>query len=80
MLEQLVMVSLTFPPFKFSTILCVQSKQTKEIIEVYREGSNAFKATLARQGLTLENVDNVVESVSDAVQVIMFSVRTFLHW
>lgn len=37
-----------------------QSKQTKEIIEVYKAGSKAFKETLARQGLTLENVSKEV--------------------
>lgn len=32
------------------------SKQTKEIIDVYKAGSQAFKETLARQGLTPEKV------------------------
>jgi molecular chaperone GrpE (heat shock protein) len=33
-----------------------QTKQTKEIIEGYKACSKAFKETLARQGLTSENV------------------------
>lgn len=44
-----------------------QSKQTKEIIEVYKAGSKAFKETLARQGLTLENVDGTVESINELI-------------
>lgn len=32
------------------------SKQTKEIIDVYRQGSNAFKETMVRQGLTPDKV------------------------
>lgn len=33
-----------------------QSKQTREIVEIYRESSAAFKAALNRQGLTVDNV------------------------
>lgn len=35
-----------------------QSKQTREIIEIYKESSTAFKAALNRQGLTIDNVIN----------------------
>uniref|UniRef100_A0A915CW07 Charged multivesicular body protein 7 n=1 Tax=Ditylenchus dipsaci TaxID=166011 RepID=A0A915CW07_9BILA len=42
-----------------------QSKQTKEIIDIYKAGSKAFKDTLARQGLTPENVDVTMDSMHE---------------
>lgn len=33
-----------------------QSKQTREIIDIYKESAAAFKAALNRQGLTVEKV------------------------
>jgi len=45
-----------------------QTKQTKEIIEVYKAGSKAFKETLARQGLTPESIDVTVENVNEILQ------------
>lgn len=44
------------------------SKQTKEIIEVYKAGSAAFKETLERQGLTPEKVDMTMDSVLETMQ------------
>ena len=36
----------------------VQTKQTRDIIDIYKTSTQAFKASLARQGLTVENVGN----------------------
>ncbi|KAI3421059.1 hypothetical protein GPALN_014685 [Globodera pallida] len=44
------------------------SKQTKEIIEVYQQGSNAFRETMARQGLTSDKVDITMDSVMETMQ------------
>lgn len=43
------------------------SKQTKEIMDVYKLGTEAYKNALQRQGLTLEKVDETMESLHDAV-------------
>lgn len=43
------------------------SKQTREIIDVYKMGTEAYKNALARQGLTLDKVDETMDSLHDAV-------------
>jgi len=45
-----------------------QTKQSKETVEAYKAGAKAFKETLARQGLTLEDVDTTMDSVHEALQ------------
>ncbi|KAL3090028.1 hypothetical protein niasHS_006480 [Heterodera schachtii] len=44
------------------------SKQTKEIIDVYKQGSNAFRETMARQGLTPDKVDLTMDGVLETMQ------------
>uniref|UniRef100_A0A914C8I5 Charged multivesicular body protein 7 n=1 Tax=Acrobeloides nanus TaxID=290746 RepID=A0A914C8I5_9BILA len=45
----------------------VQTKQTREIIDIYKTSTQAFKASLARQGLTVENIDETIDSVQDVM-------------
>jgi charged multivesicular body protein 7 len=40
------------------------SKQTKEIIDVYKAGSQAFKETLERQGLTPDKVWKLSKNIN----------------
>ncbi|KAI1729652.1 snf7 domain-containing protein [Ditylenchus destructor] len=44
-----------------------QTKQTKEIIDIYKAGSKAFKDTLARQGLTVADVDSTIDNVHEVM-------------
>jgi len=44
------------------------SKQTNEILSAYKMASKAYKEALDRQGLTLENVDNTMDSIHEAIQ------------
>uniref|UniRef100_A0A183ESB3 Snf7 family protein n=1 Tax=Gongylonema pulchrum TaxID=637853 RepID=A0A183ESB3_9BILA len=44
-----------------------QTKQNKQILDAYKAGANAFKATLQRQGISPEQVDETMDSISDAM-------------
>ncbi|KAH7717176.1 Protein T24B8.2 [Aphelenchoides avenae] len=45
----------------------VQTKETRELLDVYRDSSRAFKESLKRQGLDIKNVDETMDSVHDAM-------------
>jgi hypothetical protein len=45
-----------------------QTKQTREILDVYRSSSKAFKESLNRQGLHIDNVDEAMDSVHEVMQ------------
>ncbi|VDK59768.1 unnamed protein product [Anisakis simplex] len=44
-----------------------QTKQNKQIMDAYKAGASAFKATLQRQGIQPEQIDETMDSISDAM-------------
>ncbi|GMR51827.1 hypothetical protein PMAYCL1PPCAC_22022 [Pristionchus mayeri] len=44
------------------------SKHNKEVIDAYKAGSSAFKATLARHGLSPEKIDETMDEVMNATE------------
>uniref|UniRef100_A0AAF5PYM5 Charged multivesicular body protein 7 n=1 Tax=Wuchereria bancrofti TaxID=6293 RepID=A0AAF5PYM5_WUCBA len=46
-----------------------RTKQNKQILDVYKAGANAFKATLQRQGISAEKIDETMDDIDDAMAV-----------
>ncbi|VDM38913.1 unnamed protein product [Toxocara canis] len=44
-----------------------QTRQNKEIMDAYKAGASAFKAALQRQGIRPEQIDETMDSISDAI-------------
>lgn len=44
-----------------------QTRQTKEVLDAYKAGNKAFKEALGRQGLTVENIDQTIDSIQDVI-------------
>uniref|UniRef100_A0A915A5V8 Charged multivesicular body protein 7 n=1 Tax=Parascaris univalens TaxID=6257 RepID=A0A915A5V8_PARUN len=44
-----------------------QTRQNKQIMDAYKAGASAFKATLQRQGIQPEQIDETMDSISDAM-------------
>ncbi|VDO45021.1 unnamed protein product [Brugia timori] len=44
-----------------------RTKQNKQILDVYKAGANAFKATLQRQGISPEKIDETMDDIDDAM-------------
>lgn len=44
------------------------SKQTREILDAYKSATKAYKDALERQGLTVDKVDETMDSIHDAIQ------------
>ncbi|KAM3718663.1 Charged multivesicular body protein [Dirofilaria immitis] len=44
-----------------------RTKQNKQILDVYKAGADAFKATLQRQGISPEEIDETMDDIGDAM-------------
>ncbi|CAD5216586.1 unnamed protein product [Bursaphelenchus xylophilus] len=44
------------------------TKQTREIMDVYKMGTDAYKGALQRQGLTMDKIDETMDSIHEAIQ------------
>ncbi|KHJ82160.1 SNF7 family protein [Oesophagostomum dentatum] len=43
------------------------TKHNKEVLDAYKAGTEAFKATLARQGLTADKIDKTLDEVANSI-------------
>ncbi|CAD5212357.1 unnamed protein product [Bursaphelenchus okinawaensis] len=43
------------------------TKQTREIMDVYKMGSDAYKSALRRQGLSMDKIDETMDSIHEAI-------------
>ncbi|MFH4979045.1 hypothetical protein AB6A40_005754 [Gnathostoma spinigerum] len=44
-----------------------QTKQNKQVMDAYKAGADAFKATLQRHGITPDSVDETMDNITDAL-------------
>lgn len=44
-----------------------ESRQTKEVLDAYKIGNEAFKSALDRQGLSVESIDKTIDEMHDTM-------------